>query len=769
MAYASITYTSASGTTFALTNSSGDPIEYLRQADISVTVNGVLKTLTTDYTFNTAGTAIVLNTAVSGATVVISRSTNIADATVVYTAGSTLTAQDLNNADNQLRYGLQEFSDVYDDLRTGTGNLSTLGGFIGSSEAWVSDNGHAATTSAIDNRVDSKIDTALTTDVVAGNAITITDNSPSSGQITIAVTNGAIETAELADNAVTTAKIVDSNVTTAKIANSNVTTDKIANLNVTTAKINDAAVTTNKIADTAVTNAKIASGVDGAKISDNTITSAKLTAATVVVNSEVPSVTVNDTSFFTTSASDRRYFRQDSAETISSGDPWSASDAYIATTAAIDARVIDLVDDVGGFVPIPNENSFPVANPDINNPNGAGTIVSVQSITTTRTPTAGTVTIANGSGSNTVTINNCGTTTLPAGYGVLVETTSTLHTYNFHRLTPKATEVTTVAGIAPDVTTVAGISSNVTTVATNNANVTTVATNIADIQTVANDLNEPVSEIDTVATNIANVNTVGTNIANINTVVTNLADIQAVAADLAEPVSEIDTVATNIANVNTVGNNITNVNTVATNDTNITTVATDIANVNTTAGSIANVNTTATNIANVNTVASNNANVTTVAGSIANVNTTAGSITNVNTVAGSISNVNTVATNIVDVTNASTYLNNFLALYLGSLSSDPSVDTFGNAVTNGDLYFNNVSSQTRVFNGSSWQSIVENAFASFTPAYQDFDVLYTAAVGSNTIDLGSVEITGGVFPDEDTPTNRVALALGSSSYNLGTL
>ena len=40
MAYASVTYTSASGTTFALTNSNGDPIPYLRQADISVTVNG---------------------------------------------------------------------------------------------------------------------------------------------------------------------------------------------------------------------------------------------------------------------------------------------------------------------------------------------------------------------------------------------------------------------------------------------------------------------------------------------------------------------------------------------------------------------------------------------------------------------------------------------------------------------------------------------------------------------------------------------------------
>lgn len=114
MAYASVTYTSASGTTFALTNSNGDPIPYIRQSDIKVYVNTVLQTLTTDYTFNTAGTAIVLNSAVSGATVLLQRITDIADPTVVYTAGSTLTAQDLNNADNQIRYGLQEFQDSVD-------------------------------------------------------------------------------------------------------------------------------------------------------------------------------------------------------------------------------------------------------------------------------------------------------------------------------------------------------------------------------------------------------------------------------------------------------------------------------------------------------------------------------------------------------------------------------------------------------------------------------------------------------------------------------
>ena len=186
MSYASVTYTSASGTTFALTNGSGDPIPYLKQTDIEVYVNDVLKTLTTDYTFNTAGTAIVLNTSVSGATVRLTRVTDIADATVVYTAGSTLTAQDLNNADNQIRYGLQEFSDTYGALTSGTGDLGDLGGVVDSGEAWLSDNSHLATTAATDSRIDTKIETALTGDIVAGTDLSITDNSPGSGQITIA-------------------------------------------------------------------------------------------------------------------------------------------------------------------------------------------------------------------------------------------------------------------------------------------------------------------------------------------------------------------------------------------------------------------------------------------------------------------------------------------------------------------------------------------------------------------------------------------------------
>ena len=285
MAFASITYTSASGTTFALTNSDGNAIEYLRQADISVTVNGTEQTLTDDYTFNAAGTSIVLNTAVSGATVVIARTTSIVDATVDFTAGSTLTANDLNNSDKQNRFALQEFSDTYGALTTGDGDLAALDGFIGGSETWVSDDSHAATTEAIDDRVDSKIDSALTDDVIAGNAITVSDDTPASGQITIAVTDGAIDTAELADDAVTTAKITNANVTTAKINDAAVTTAKIADANVTTAKLADDAVTSAKIADGTIIAGDIAANaVTTGKILNANVTEAKLADSSVATD-----------------------------------------------------------------------------------------------------------------------------------------------------------------------------------------------------------------------------------------------------------------------------------------------------------------------------------------------------------------------------------------------------------------------------------------------------------------------------------------------------
>ena len=400
MAYASVTYTSASGTTFALTNSSGNPIQYLRQADISVTVNGVLKTLTTDYTFNSAGTAIVLNSAVSGATVVLSRTTSITDATVSFTAGSTLTAQDLNNSDKQNRFALQEFSDTYGALTTGTGDLSALGGFIGSAEVWVADNAHAATTGAIDARIDSKNATKLTDDVVAGNAITVTDNSPSSGKITIAVTDGAIETAELADNAVTAAKLASN------------------------------AVTATKIQDGAVTNAKLA---DAELQTLAGIGSAEASSLVALTNAEIQTL-----DGITVSTAELNQL-----DGISVSTSFTNSATQIATSSAINSFVTNLLDSLGGFVAIPDDQSFPTTNPDPSD--NAGTVVSIADAGGLVIDASGTTTTGRTTAGSVVTITGFPavyrSSTLLAGLGIQVQTTTTLNTYTYHKSLPTDADI----------------------------------------------------------------------------------------------------------------------------------------------------------------------------------------------------------------------------------------------------------------------------------------------------------------------------------------
>ena len=398
-------------------------------------------------------------------------------------------------------------------------------------------------------------DANVTNAKMASNAIAAS-NLQTDSVTTAKIVDSAVSTAKIADNVITTAKITDANVTTAKIADLNVTSGKIAADAIDGSKIADdsidsehyvdGSIDTAHIADNQITTAKIVdSNITTAKINDDAVTAAKIADAVIVTNAEHSAHTPDDTTFFTTSASDARYFRQDSSETISSGDAWSASDSYVATTAAIDNRVVDLVDDVGGFVPVANETSFPTANPDVNN--GTGTIVSVSTIGTTRTPTAGTVTIANGSGSNTVTITGCGSTVLTSGYGLLVETTTTLHTYTFHRLVPKATEVTTVASISSDITTVANNDTNITTLANNDANITTVAGISADVTSVAN-IN---TDVTAVANDATDIGIVATNIADVNTV-----------AGLNTEIALIGTTA-NVNSITTAANNLTDINSFA--------------------------------------------------------------------------------------------------------------------------------------------------------------------------------------------------------------
>jgi len=268
-----------------------------------------------------------------------------------------------------------------------------------------------------------------------------------------------------------------------------------------------------------------------------------------------------DNRYYTESETDAAFYKIGSASEIRSDETWSASDTKVATTSAIDARITDMIDDVGGFVPIANETSFPNANPDINN--GAGTLVSIKSLSSNLTSNgSGVATISNGTvGNSTVTITGlANSTTYASTYGMIVETTTTLNTYTFHRQVPKATEVTTVAG--------------------------------------------SITNVNTVATNMSAITTVNSNLTNINTVNSNSTNINAVAGQISFS-EDLGAVTDSVSSGS---------------GTNITTVATNITNVNTVAGISANVTTVAGINANVTTVAGANSNITTVANSIADVN-----------------------------------------------------------------------------------------------------------------------------------------------------
>ena len=116
----------------------------------------------------------------------------------------------------------------------------------------------------------------------------------------------------------------------------------------------------------------------------------------------------------------------------------------IPTSSAVNTFVSGLLNALGGFVAIPNETSFPTTNPDPSD--NAGTVVSIADAGGIVVDAAGTSTTGRTTGNVTVTItgfpSSLQSSTLAAGLGLQVQTTSTLHTYTYHKLIAKETDIT---------------------------------------------------------------------------------------------------------------------------------------------------------------------------------------------------------------------------------------------------------------------------------------------------------------------------------------
>ena len=537
---------------------------YIKEDDVKVSVrtsNDDVTTLaSTAYTFPSA-TEIQLNALTgnattwqettgapkSGVTLRVFRETDIDNPKAVFYPGSSVRAQDLNDNTLQNLYAEQERQNRAVD-RIGGSTMQA-------------------------NLTMQQSDIIFDGDTIGGSATTLSVVNPTANQ-TYQLPNLAQGTYNListGDTNTVTSTMVDNSLTDANIASgAEIAVDKLADgaarqllqtaadgtsvewtSNVDIPGTLD--VTGNTTFDGSVTATTFTGNLTGnvtGGVTGNADTATDLAAATKITASEQVNHTPNDTTYYTTSAADNRFWRQDAAgnEVIQTSATWTANDSRVATTGAIDARIVNLVTEVGGFVPIANETSFPATNPDINN--GAGTIVSIGALANNLAFNgSGVATITNGAGTgNTVTINGGPqSTTIASNSGALVETTTTLHTYTWHRTTPDGANVNTVANAIANVNTVANNISDVQTVANNNADIDTLAAISADITTLAH------VEDGTDATDA------------IQTVAASIADVQTVAADLNENTSEIDTVANAITNVNNVGNSITNVNTVATN------------------------------------------------------------------------------------------------------------------------------------------------------------------------------------------------------------
>ena len=280
--------------------------------------------------------------------------------------------------------------------------------------------------------------------------------------------NGSIDTAHIADSQVTTAKLADVNVTTAKIANDAVTNAKIADDqidsehyvdgSIDTAHIADLQVTTAKIAADAVTNAKIADdsidsehyvdgSIDTAHIADDQVTVGKLNIPRVETLAGMTSTTASTLAAATDLSASITNLNITQGMTKATSLT-TTSDTEFPTSKAVNDRILTVTNALGGFVAIADKDNFPTAHPD---PSGnAGTVVSISDAAGISVNSSGVGSLATrAGGSDAVIINgfpsalrggatvgsatNANPYVLPSSVGLQVQTTTTAHTYDYHK------------------------------------------------------------------------------------------------------------------------------------------------------------------------------------------------------------------------------------------------------------------------------------------------------------------------------------------------
>jgi hypothetical protein len=162
---------------------------YIDEDEVDVTVDGVLKTKTTHYTFASATTIQFTsgNNPANSAAIKFQRDTDIGSKKVDFQDGSVLTETDLDSSTDQLLFSLQELADDYvkrDGSQTVTGNLVFEGSTDDNNETTL------AVTNPTDDRTITLPDTTGTV-VTTGDSGTVTSTMINDGTIVNADINAS--------------------------------------------------------------------------------------------------------------------------------------------------------------------------------------------------------------------------------------------------------------------------------------------------------------------------------------------------------------------------------------------------------------------------------------------------------------------------------------------------------------------------------------------------------------------------------------------------
>ena len=381
----------------------------------------------------------------TGVAIVVYRDTPLNNPVVDYTDGSTLIADDLDTSNKQWLYLLQEQDDEQ------AANIqSTIAGqdaqnkkIINVADPTAAQ--HAATKNYVDTNF-QPLDAELTELATMGSttASSLADLTQAEVQILDGATVTTAELNTLDGITATTTELNTLDGVTSTAAELNV----LDGITATTAELNILDGVTATAAEINALDGITSSAAELNILDGATVTTAELNTLDGIT-STVGELNILDG--VTSNASELNVLDGITASTAElnqldgktiSGTLTPSNTDDIPTSSAVNSYVSGLLNALGGFVAIADENSFPTTNPDPSD--NAGTIVSIANAGGMSISSSG-VGTGQTTGGTTVTINGFpstfNSTTIQDGLGLQVQTTSTLNTYTYHKVYAKDEDV----------------------------------------------------------------------------------------------------------------------------------------------------------------------------------------------------------------------------------------------------------------------------------------------------------------------------------------